>query len=416
MFDELFKEPATIEKYQAAPLAQERLWYLRHLEGTGAKQKTLRNMAMDQLSLVRLLTLREGDTVSLSQVESAAREWSRPTPARHHKPARTKQTAVFAGHAVQWLRFLGCLEEPEEVPHPHMGEVAAYVEWMRGERGLSEASIRAYRIGADEFFDWLSAMDMPLSSVTLTDLDRAIAAKNARSNCSRTTIKLYAERLRAFFRFAEDRRWCRPGIASAIRPQRIYPDQNVPARLTRDDIWRLLATTEGDRPVDRRDHAILMLLIAYGLRAGEVSGLDLEDLDWEAETLRVRRSKRGGTHLYPLSRGVGQTILHYLLKVRPSRPERALFFTLAAPLRRLSPIAISHTVRRRVDRLDIDVKRRGPHTLRHAAAQHLLDQGMSMKVVGDFLGHRDPSSTAVYAKVNLNALREVANFDLEGLV
>ena len=59
--------------------------------------------------------------------------------------------------------------------------------------------------------------------------------------------------------------------------------------------------------------------------------------------------------------------------------------------------------------------RRGPHALRHAAAQHLLDQGMSYKVIGDFLGHRNTSSTAVYAKVNLNALREVADFDLEGL-
>ena len=72
-------------------------------------------------------------------------------------------------------------------------------------------------------------------------------------------------------------------------------------------------------------------------------------------------------------------------------------------------------VRNRLRRIGIVSGRRGPHALRHATAQHLLDQGMSMKVIGDFLGHRDPSSTAVYAKVNLNALREVADFDLEGL-
>ena len=74
-----------------------------------------------------------------------------------------------------------------------------------------------------------------------------------------------------------------------------------------------------------------------------------------------------------------------------------------------------NSVARRLDRLGVMTRRRGPHALRHAAAQHLLDQGMSYKVIGDFLGHRDPSSTAVYAKVNLNALREVADFDLEGL-
>ena len=74
-----------------------------------------------------------------------------------------------------------------------------------------------------------------------------------------------------------------------------------------------------------------------------------------------------------------------------------------------------NTVARRLDRLGVMTWRRGPHALRHAAAQHLLDQGMSYKVIGDFLGHRNTSSTAVYAKVNLNALREVADFDLEGL-
>ena len=131
--------------------------------------------------------------------------------------------------------------------------------------------------------------------------------------------------------------------------------------------------------------------------------------------LRVRRPKPGRTHLYPLSRGVGQAILRYILEVRPPRPERTLFFTLAAPVRPLDRKTIGRMVTRRLDDIGIVAGRRGPHALRHAAAQHLLDQGMSMKVIGDFLGHRDPSSTAIYAKVDLNALREVANFDLEDL-
>jgi site-specific recombinase XerD len=101
--------------------------------------------------------------------------------------------------------------------------------------------------------------------------------------------------------------------------------------------------------------------------------------------------------------------------VRPSRFGRSLFFSLNAPIRPLERRSIGKIVRDRLDRLGVAAKRRGPHALRHAAAQHLLDQGMSMKVIGDFLGHRDPSSTAIYAKVNLAALREVAALDLEGL-
>ena len=158
-----------------------------------------------------------------------------------------------------------------------------------------------------------------------------------------------------------------------------------------------------------------MVLIAYGLRSGEVAGLRLDDVDWVEEMLRVRRPKPGRTHHYPLSRGVGQAIVRYITDVRPPRPERALFLTLSAPIRPLSRHAISSVVRSRLDRLGITGKRRGAHALRHAAAQHLLDQGLSMKEVGDYLGHRSISSTAVYAKVQLDILREVADVDLEGL-
>ena len=205
------------------------------------------------------------------------------------------------------------------------------------------------------------------------------------------------------------------GIAEGIRPGRFYPGQTVRGTLSRADIERLLATTEGDRPVDKRDRAILMLLIVYGLRAGEVRTLQLDDLDWENETLRVHRPKTGRTDLFPLSRAVGQAIVRYLVDARPRRPERALFLALSAPIRPLGRTAPGNMVRRRMDEAGIAAERRGTHALRYTAAQHLLDRGVSMKVIGDYLGHRNPRSTRAYARFDLNALREVADFDLEGL-
>lgn len=166
---------------------------------------------------------------------------------------------------------------------------------------------------------------------------------------------------------------------------------------------------------DKRDRAILMLFIAHGLRAGEVGGLRLDDLDWEGGMLRVRCPKPGRTHRWPLSSGVGHAILRYIREARPSGFGRSLFFTSRAPIRPLTRKTLDKMVRDRLTAIGVVDGRRGPHALRHAAAQHLLDQGMSMKVIGDFLGHRSPSSTAIYAKVNLTALREVAALDLEGL-
>ena len=416
MFQNLFVRPCTIEKYREAPLDGARLRYLHHLQDYGFRPRTLRTIASHQLSLTRLLNLREGDTVSVPQVEAAGRKWSRRVARRSsHRSTSRKRTAAFVGHGVRWLQFLGWLEEPEKVRHPHAAEVASFAAQMRGERGLSEKTVRCYCAVADEFFDYLAVRDVALASVKITDIDGAIAAKDARGNCSRTSIKLYAERLRAFFRFAEVRGWCMPGISAAIMPLRVYPNETLPVGRTREEIQLLLDSTDGDLPADKRDRAILMLFVAYGLRAGEVGGLQLDDLDWEEETLRVRCPKPGRTCLYPLSRGVGQAILRYIIEVRPPRAERSLFLTLRAPFRPLGGGALGQIVSRRFDRLGIVEGRRGPHSLRHAAAQHLLDQGMSMKVVGDFLGHRSLSSTAMYAKIDLNALREVADFDLGDL-
>ena len=414
MFEEIFL-PQTAEKYRAAPLVEQRERYLIYLKEAGARRHTLRKCANDQFNLVRLLELKDGARVRVSQIEAATAIWSRPRGPKCSPATAPKARRRFVNQAIRWLHFLGWLDEGDVKRHSHGAEVMAFEAWMCGDRGLSKETIRDYRAAADQFFDWLATTEIPLASVKIADIDDAIAAKKARGTWGRRTMHDYAQRLRAFFRFAEARGWCAPGIANGIVAPRFMRDEPVPKGLKREDVLRLLATTEGDRPTDKRDRAILMLFIAYGLRAGEVGGLRLDDLDWDNERLRVRCPKPGRTHAYPLSRGVGEAILRYIREVRPSGFGRALFFTMRAPVRPLDRRALGKMVRDRLICLGIVAGKRGTHALRHAAAQHLLDQGMSMKVIGDFLGHRDPSSTAIYAKVNLAALREVASFDLEDL-
>jgi integrase/recombinase XerD len=414
MFEEIFF-PRTAERYRAAPLVEQRERYLIHLRKTGARRATLRKCANDQLSLVRLLNLKEGRGVRLSQIEAVTAIWSQPKARRCDRPASPKVRTRFVNRAIRWLRFLGWLDETEKGRHSYGAEVDAYEAWMRSDRGLSEETIGAYRAAADEFFDWLATADIPLASVRIGDIDKAINDKNARGTCGRRAMHDYAQRLRAFFRFAEARGWCTPRVAAGIMPPRFMRDEAVPRGLKREDVLRLLATARGSRPADMRDWAILLLFIAYGLRAGEVAGLQLDNLDWENEILRVRCPKAGRTHSYPLSRAVGEAIITYIREVRPSGFGRSLFFTLSAPVRPLTSKALGKLVRDRLNRIGVTSGPRGTHALRHATAQHLLDKGMSMKVIGDLLGHRAPSSTAIYAKVNLAALREVAALDLEGL-
>ncbi|MCK1463132.1 tyrosine-type recombinase/integrase [Bradyrhizobium sp. 2] len=415
MFDEIFF-PRTAERYRAAPLVEQRERYLVHLRETGAKRPTLRKCANDQLSLVRLLKLKEGGRVRLSQIEAVTAIWSQPKARRCDRSASPKARTRFVSRGIQWLRFLGWLDEPEHEHHPQHGEVAIFEKWLRQERGLSPATIQDYCRATDYFFCRLAGKGVLLSAVRMTDIDDVIAAEHKQGAWSRRTIHDYAQRLRSFFQFAEARGWCRVGLAAGIVAPRFMADETVPKGLRREDILRLLASVQGDRPIDKRDRAILMLFVTYGLRAGEVVGLRLDDLDWEDEIIRVRCPKPGRTHVWPLSPDVGNAILRYIREARPTGLERSLFFTSHAPIRSVGRKTLGKIVRDRLAGIGIVSGRRGTHTLRHAAAQHLLDQGMSMKVIGDFLGHRDPSSTAIYAKVNLAALREVAALDLEGLV
>ena len=173
--------------------------------------------------------------------------------------------------------------------------------------------------------------------------------------------------------------------------------------------------TEGDRPSNIRARPILMLLAVYGLRRGEVSRLRLDDFDWEHEVFRVVASKTGRVRTYPLIHSVGDAILRYLKEVRPRSSHRQLFLSLRPPFR---PVCSSlwGMVGKRLRSLDVSLPHYGPHALRHACASRLLAAGLSLKEIGDQLGHMDPDSTRIYAKVDLAGLRQVADLDLGGVL
>jgi integrase len=158
-----------------------------------------------------------------------------------------------------------------------------------------------------------------------------------------------------------------------------------------------------------------MLFAIYGLRRGEVSRLRLEDLDWEHEVFRVVSSKTSRVRTYPLTRSVGDAILRYLQEVRPRSSHREVFLSLRPPFR---PVHTSlwALVAKRLRSLQVSPPHYGPHALRHACATQLLAAGLSLKEIGDQLGHTAPNTTRIYAKVDLTGLREVADFDMGGVL
>ena len=276
MFDlgQLFKRADTVQRRLAALLARSRLAYLGHRADRGAKPSTLRGIAALQVNLVRYLELGEDGKVAPAEVEAAAQRRVSQDPARRGGDAEGIRRR-FLSQATCWLRFAGRVQVPAAPSHPHATEVAVFVEHMRRERGWSEATIRYRRSRADEFLRRFCRGNRTLADITVEAVDCALSDEETRDGRIRTraTIRNHADALRAFFRFAEDRGWCRPGLAATITSPRVYKDATLPAWPSAEDLERLLATTEGDQPEDLRDRALLLTLSVYGLRAGEARGL-----------------------------------------------------------------------------------------------------------------------------------------------
>jgi integrase len=165
-----------------------------------------------------------------------------------------------------------------------------------------------------------------------------------------------------------------------------------------------------------RDHAILMVLAVYGVRSREVARLRLDDIDWQKERIVFARAKGGGSHSFPLQEWVAAAIVRYLKEVRPKSRHREVFLTRHAPIGPLSGGALWAVVGRQLQARALSIKHHGPHSLRHACATRLINEGLSLKEIGDHLGQRDPDATRIYAKVDLVRLRQVASFDLGGLL
>ncbi len=158
------------------------------------------------------------------------------------------------------------------------------------------------------------------------------------------------------------------------------------------------------------------MLSVYGLRCCEISALRLDDIDWDNGTINVRRPKQRLAQQYPLEATTGQAILRYIREARSRTECRHVFLNLLAPSRPITRISIYHAVHKRLRALGLQGPRRGPHALRHACARRLLSSGFTFKQIGDHLGHRSSAATRIYAKVDLNSLREVAEIDLRGII
>jgi site-specific recombinase XerD len=415
LFNQIFCSAFTQRRHERSPLFQQRVRFLKHCADRGSSRETLQEIAAYQLAIIDRLRLLPAGRVEPGEIESAALRWTTRKYSHPRLTDRSRGRARFISVATRWLEFIGRLTKTDELTKPYASVLDQWVEHMRSEKGLAPLTIATESWHVKHFLRHLEARGLPLQQISIGDIDDAIAQRAGKRGYARRTTRLHVSALRAFLRFTESRHLCRKGFTEAMGAPTVYRQEFLPSGPSWEEVRRLITSAKGKNPKDIRDCAILTILSIYGLRAGEVVRLRWQDFNWNNSTLLVQHGKRKGDRIWPLPESVRRVVTRYVQEVRPVSSHSELFLTLRRPFRPMSLDCLSRMVRYRMRRLNIQVRRSGPHSIRHACATRLLAYGLSMKEIGDYLGHRDPEATRIYAKVDLTALRQVADFDLGGL-
>jgi len=332
--------------------------------------------------------------------------------------ARKRLASVARNAPQQMLRLVvpGFSARPRArwAREPFVGRAGAFFAYLRDERGLRDATLLHYKHHLGPFEEYLGRIELRLlRDLTPVVLGGFIAES---THLGRTGLRDRCGVLRVFLRYLHRERLVPRDLSASVESPRAYRLSGLPRSISWEDVQRMLEGVDRRCAAGKRDYAILLLLITYGLRGREVAALTLDHLDWKRERMVVPERKAGHCTAYPLSATVGNALLDYLQHGRPQTTDRHVFFRVLAPLAPLCYGAVSSRAAYYLHKAGIQAPRLGSHTLRHTCVQRLVDADVPFKVIGDYVGHRAAESTEIYTKVATEALREVALGDGEEIL
>lgn len=308
------------------------------------------------------------------------REWPRPEPPRNESERLRRDTIQSFAHSLTEVR------------------------------GLSEATRKARCSVADHFLCWLDANGLAASKdINLAEVDKYLEQRLP--PLRRSSRAAVCSALRSFLSFLFQSGRTVGDVSRGVSGPHLYQDSEIPRAFTDEQIRQTLRCARQDRtPAGRRDYAMLMLFATYGLRAGEVLHLRLDDIDWKAERIRIRHTKTYNETFVPLMAPVGAAILAYLKHGRPQTEERCVFLQALAPYQPFTLGGSARTIiHRRLQKAGLTViGHQGAHAFRYAKARTLLRASVPRNVIGSLFGHRSAKSTTVYLKLATDDLRSIA--------
>jgi len=305
---------------------------------------------------------------------------------------------------LRYIRAIGVVGSSEQrIGGPVDLFLEQYGAHLARERGLSGSTIRGYTDFARKFIARRPVgVRLKWQQLRPADITRFILGETRRWSPGQVTHEVTA--LRSLLRYLHARGQVSHDLAGCVPAVAHWRLTGLPKALEAHEIRNVLRCCQDRSSVGRRNAAIVYLLLRLGLRAGDAAALSLDDIDWRAGEIVLRGKSRRESRL-PLPRDVGRVLATYLHSSRPGSKSRGVFLRSRAPYRPLSAGGLNSAVRRVLGRANICG---GTHLLRHTAATQMLRHGASLGEIGDVLRHRHVSTTAIYAKVDLAALRTLA--------
>ena len=418
MLEKYFVKPETADRIRALWLGPEIEHYVVWLAEQGYADRTVLRRVPLLARFAEFAQSRGATTVEdlPAHVEAFVTEWlARWRPVRGGDS--TRQVAKEIRGPIQQMlelvvpKFRGTGRA--QLGDPFVETLPGFFEYLVSERGLRPATIRHYRHHLHRFAAYLARIGVSQLVELSPALLSAFVAERSATGLARTTIRNGCGVLRVFLRYAHREGLLPSDLSGAVEWPQAYRLSTIPRSISWEEVAKVLNSVDRRTPVGKRDYAILLLLVTYGLRSREIAALVLDDISWRRERLAIPERKAGHSSAFPLSTSVGEALADYMQHGRPQTTDRHVFFRAVAPLQPIGSAAISARATHYLRKAGVNVVRPGSHTLRHTCVQRLVDANFALKTIGDFVGHRSEASTKIYAKVAVETLRQVALGDGE---
>jgi site-specific recombinase XerD len=298
---------------------------------------------------------------------------------------------------------------------PFQDEVPGFFDYLREERGLRPTTLHLYEYSLRAFENYLQQVGVGRVRDLTPSLISAFVTERGKRLCSRT-IGGVSVSLRGLLHYARRQGLISTDLARSVPRRREYRQASIPRAISWGDVQRMLDGIDRRSAIGRRDYAMLLLLVAYGLRAREVAAMQLDNIDWKQSLLHIPTRKGGHSTIYPLSAAAGEAIIEYLRRDRPAVDDRHIFLLVKPPYTPINHNVVSARVSTHLQAAGITVARAGSHTLRHTCVQRLVEANIPFKTIGDYVGHSSPQSTLVYGKVALHKLRQLTIGEAEDML